>query len=111
MSASAAGTPGASAAEEAARLFEALQAWARRAAPGAEADGAEPVVGGSSTCRLCPWCQLLSGLRQTRPEVFGHLVDAGDSLLAAVRLLIAAHEDEWASRRSAGIQHIDVDSD
>jgi hypothetical protein len=93
-----------SAAEEAARLFEAFQDWARRTSGAA---GAHVATGGPE-CQLCPVCQLIGLLRETRPEVALHLADAAGSLLAAVRAAIVAHEQDWASRRDSGVERIDI---
>jgi hypothetical protein len=116
-----------SAAEEASRLFEAVQDWASRAAgsppraapggatgtssagPAAEAGWlSEHLATGSAQCRLCPVCQLIGLLRETRPEVAAHLAEAAGSLLAALRAAVLAHEDAWTARRAAGVERIDI---
>jgi hypothetical protein len=91
------GQPGAgreplgSAREEAARLVEALSTWAAGAvgSPGSAFDRerlhAEGIATGAPQCRLCPVCSAISALRGVRPEVVEHLLDAGGSLLAALR--------------------------
>ena len=92
------------AAEEAGRLFEAVQEWAKRTStqvPGQVATGAPQ-------CQLCPICKLIAGLRDSRPELLEHLTDAAGSLVAALRTAIDAHEREWAARRSTGVEHIDI---
>ncbi len=91
------------AAEEAARLFEALQEWARRTGAGAS----EHMATGSPECQLCPVCQLLSLVRSAQPEVFAHLSDASASLLSALRAAMDAHERDWAARRGT-VEHIDI---
>ena len=93
------GTP----AEEASRLFEAVQEWARRSA-----QASAHVATGSPECQLCPVCQLISLLRDVRPEVATHLADAASSLAAALRAAIVAHEHEWSTRRSGGVETIDI---
>ncbi len=93
-----------SAAEEAARLFEAVQEWAQRSS-GTISDH---IATGSPECRLCPVCQLISLLRDTRPEVALHLAEAASSLLAAVRAAVAAHEREWSGRSGQGVERIDI---
>ena len=100
------GVPGAggTAAEEASRLFEAVQEWARRSSAQASAH----VATGSAECQLCPVCQLISLLRDVRPEVATHLADAASSLAAALRAAIAAHEQDWSARRSSGVEPIDI---
>ena len=95
---------GGSVAEETARLFEAVQEWARRSSVTASAH----VATGSPECQLCPVCQLIGLLREARPEVAAHLVDAAASLMAAARAAVVAHEREWSSRRDGGIERIDI---
>ncbi len=110
--------PVGSAADEAARLADALQAWwARRDHDGTEqhdeqradhsdehgdeqrdehadehADehGHEP--GEPSACRYCPLCRGISVAQSLRPEVVQHLLSAAESLAAALREL--ARDDE-----------------
>jgi len=95
-------------AEEAAKLFEALQAWARGAAASGGAYGAGHVATDAAECRLCPFCQLLGLARSARPETFEHLLDATGSLVAALRSVLDAHERDWASRRSGPLERIDI---
>lgn len=97
--------PVGSAAEEAARLLGALQDWARRSATG-PAD--VPIATGGPECRLCPVCQLIGILRDGSPEVVEHLSRAGDSLLAAFRAAVVAHEHSWSHGRAPDVQHIDI---
>ena len=93
-----------SAAEEAARLLAALQDWAHRSADGSR----QHIATGAPECRLCPCCTLLSLLRDSRPEVFGHLADAASAAVAAVRALVETHERDWVRRSGGGIEHIDI---
>ena len=92
-------------AEEASKLFDAVQEWARRASAGT----ADHLATGAPECQLCPVCQLIAALRGSRPELVEHLGAAATSLFAALRVAVDAHEREWSARRSAGIEHIDVD--
>jgi hypothetical protein len=101
--------------EEAVRLVEALSQWIGSHRIGSQwlgahaaRDGELPLATGSAECRVCPVCQLLSVVRQTRPEVFGHLADASSSFAAAVRAAIDAHVDHTASGRG-GVERIDLD--
>ena len=97
-------------ADEAAKLVEALEQWvrARSTATGAAASAAftEHLATGSAECTLCPFCQLLRLLRGSRPEVFGHLLEATTELTAALRAAVA-DADRPRGRQSA-VQHIDV---
>jgi hypothetical protein len=69
-----------------------------------------PLATDSAECKVCPVCQLLSLVRQTRPETFAHLTDATSSLLAAVRTVI---ETADAARRQdrSGVERIRLDDD
>lgn len=89
------------AAEEAARLLAAAQDWARRngvrlgADPRSSSDDDSERPGwsdGSAACRVCPLCQLIALTREASPEVVDHLSAAADSLLAAARAALLAHE-------------------
>lgn len=99
-------------AEEAARLFAALEDWARTSGVNHASHLAGAVAGsmanGSPECRLCPFCTLIGALRTTRPETFDHLQDAVTALLAAVRSAIDDSERDWARRRSSPVERIDI---
>jgi hypothetical protein len=88
--------------EEAARLVEALSEWAR-------GQGEElPFATGSAECRLCPVCQLLSLMRQARPETFAHLLEATAAMAAAVRTVVESHHHPDAGH---GVERIDLDDE
>ena len=90
-------------AEEAARFVEAMSDWAR-----GHVGMSAGSIGHGAECTLCPFCQLLSLLRQARPETFAHLLDASASLTAALRSVVETH----ASNNShGGIERIDLDDD
>jgi hypothetical protein len=116
-------------AEEAAKLLEALGAWARGAAGGSGSGSARAgwspedlqgtlgqfaehagaaISDGSPACRLCPVCQLIAVLRHARPETFAHLLDASAALTAAARSLLESAEASRSGRPS-GVQKIDLD--
>ena len=89
--------------EEATRLIEAMTEWARgRVGPSAAS------VGHSAECALCPFCQMLSLLRQAKPETFAHLLDASAALTAALRSVVEAHP---AHPAHGGMERIDLDDD
>jgi hypothetical protein len=91
-------------AEEAARLIEAIGEWARGATGGLSA----PTIAGSGPeCQVCPLCQLLSVVRRTQPDTFGHLADASASMVAALRTVIERHEH--GAPRGSGVERIDLD--
>jgi hypothetical protein len=89
-----------SAAEEAARLFGAVQDWAR-----ARFDH-EHLATGSAECQVCPVCQGIAALRQVRPETVEHLLDAAASLVAALKSTMPPPSSDFP--RESRVQHIDV---
>lgn len=95
-----------SAAEEAARLFSALEEWARHRAGGLLDD--EHLATGSSTCLVCPVCQAVSALRSVRPETVEHLLDAAASFVAALRSTVSGSAADGPAPSRPGVQHIDV---
>lgn len=103
-------------AEEATRLVEALAGSLSGAAEGLAQGRAQEwaqglshgVANGSPECRLCPFCQLVGVFRNARPEVFEHLLEASESMLAALRAAVAAHEQAWAAKRRAPVERIDI---
>jgi len=98
------GAPLGSAAEEAARLIEALRSWVDD-----RGFSAATVPGDSSACQLCPICQFLAIFRHGQPEVYEHLGHAADSVLAAVRASLSAHEAHWSQSGQPDVEHIDID--
>lgn len=95
-----------SAAEEAARLFSAIEDWARQRAGGLVDD--EHLATGSSTCLVCPVCQTVSALRGVRPETVEHLLDATASFVAALRSTVGGGAAGSPATGRPGVQHIDV---
>jgi len=95
--------------EEAVRLIEALSQWlgVQWARGGADL----PLANGSAECQVCPFCQLLSVVRHTRPEVFGHLADASSSFVAAVRTAVESHAQHAGGAGRGGVERIDLDED
>ena len=113
-----------SVAEEAAKLFGALQDWAQEsgaAQAGAAASTAagvaaglrdinEHIATGGDDCRYCPVCRGIELVRQTSPEVKAHLAVAASSLLQAASGLLETQVPKDASR-DRGVEKIDLDSD
>lgn len=103
-----------SAADEAARLADALGDWFRSAATGSSQSPTsdhDPL-----TCRVCPICRGIAAVRAVQPEVIEHLATAADALAAALR--------EWRARQPESADrgrptyrdrpetvHIDIDID
>lgn len=102
-----------SAAEEAGRLFAAVEDWARTRTggllDGTMLDG-EHLATGAPECSVCPLCQAVHALRQVQPETVEHLLDAAASVLAALRstLLGAPGGDGAAPDAGSRVEHIDV---
>ena len=97
--------------EEAVRLVEAMSQWVGAHWSGGNA-GDLPLATGSAECRVCPVCQLLAVVRQTRPEVFGHLADASSSFVAALRTAVESHADHAGHAAAGrGVERIDLDED
>lgn len=92
-----------SAAEEAARLFAAVEDWARNRASGLLDSG--HLATGSAECQVCPLCQAVGAVRHVRPEAVEHLLDAAASFVAALRASAPAPDDPAPSPH---VQHIDV---
>ena len=109
--------------EEAAKLVEALQDWAKDSgseyadASAAAAAGAattlkqvsEHIATGSEDCRYCPLCQVISAVRSTSPEVRAHLSSAASSLMqAAAGVLAAPVPHDARARRGSPVEKIDL---
>ena len=62
-------------------------------------------------CQLCPLCQAISALRESKPEVAEHLTMAAVSLLAALRAFLEGGPmapGRGSSPSHAVVEHIDV---
>ncbi len=94
--------PVGSAAEEAARLFAALEGWARTRFDG------EHLASGTAECTVCPVCQAIAAARQVGPDTVTHLLDAAASFVAALRTVLAPGPEDGPPRRTPGVQHVDV---
>ena len=66
--------------EEAARLLDAVQHWAR------DALGSPHLATGTPECTACPICQAVAVLRGERPEVNQRIVDLADAAAAFLRV-------------------------
>ena len=94
-----------SAAQEAARLFAAVEDWARTRGEAGAADHTGP---SGSTCGVCPVCSGIALLRDVRPETVEHLLDAAASVVAAVRSAVVPPAGPAEPGRPGGVEHIDV---
>ncbi len=108
MSASSSGPTGTdafgSAAEEAARLVDAIGQWlaARSAArPPGPIDLSHletHVATGAAECTFCPLCQLISLVRSSSPELTHRLDEAMEALLALARTALDGLERQRAGK-------------
>jgi len=95
-----------SAAEEAARLFQAAEEWVRTRT-GGHLDG---LATGAPECTVCPLCQGIAAVRGVRPETVEHLLDAAASFVAALRTTVTTTAEPDPARRT-DVQHIDIRED
>lgn len=95
-----------SAAEEAAKLFAAMEDWARQKA--GHLMDEEHVATGAPECQFCPVCQGIGLLRHVRPEAVEHFLDAAASFVAALKTAVATPDE--SPRQSPPVQHIDIGS-
>lgn len=115
-----------SVAEEAAKLLQALQGWARESGaerPGAAAAAAAGAAGAfkdinehlatGEDCRYCPVCRVIALVRETSPEVKGHLASAATSLMQAAATAMATHVPDQAKegRADPRVEKIDLSDD
>jgi glucokinase len=103
------------AADEAAKLLDAVAGWAREHGGGAgwgEAVGAwahgfdEHHAGDAEECRWCPLCRAVRVLRSASPEVRQHLTAALGSLAQAATAMLATPPPG-----REGVEHIDLTVD
>ena len=106
--------PVGSVAEEAAKLIGALSGWAREHGDGAAAmadsltgELHDHIATGSPECAWCPVCRTVAAVRQTSPEVRGHLTSAASSLLLAFSGMMATHPPG----RDGTVERIDLDDE
>ena len=113
--------------EEALKLLQVLQGWAKDSgADYADAAGAafsgvaaswqevnEHIATGGEDCRYCPVCQVIGAVRNTSPEVKQHLATAVTSLAQAVAGLMAPHAPSAPGGRARQdpVEKIDLDDD
>jgi hypothetical protein len=112
--------------EEAVKLLQALQEWAKESGHeygetfGAAATGAggllqsvnEHIATGGRECTYCPVCRMISAVRATSPEVKAHLTSAASSLLQAAAGFMATHVPDSSTSRSEGpVERIDLSDD
>jgi hypothetical protein len=90
-------------AEEAGRLLDMVQAWARQTFPA-------PTGGMSgTTCEWCPLCQFMAVLRGERPEVTERVSEAGAAVITAFRSFLEVAARNPSEHDRPRVQRIDVD--
>jgi hypothetical protein len=110
--------------EEAAKLLQALQDWAKesgaeyaQATAGAASGAAftlkdinEHIATGGEDCRYCPVCQVISLVRGTSPEVREHLGAAATSLVHALAGVMATRvpDPPTTKRSETAVERIPV---
>jgi hypothetical protein len=95
-----------SAAEEAVKLFAAMEDWARRKA--SHVLDVQHIATGSAECQICPVCQGIGVLRHVRPEAVEHMLDAAASFIAALKTAVTVPSTEEPGRRGPKVEHIAV---
>ncbi|MBA3745543.1 hypothetical protein [Sporichthya sp.] len=107
--------PFGAAAEEAARLVDALGQWlgARSAArPNSGIDLGyltTHIATGAAECKLCPLCQLISLARQSSPELGHRLEEAMEAVLALARTALEGLEGQRAAKpEGSGFETIKI---
>ena len=118
--------PTGSVGEEAVKLLQALQEWAKESGQeygdtlGAAATGAggllnsvnEHIATGGQDCTYCPVCRMISAVRATSPEVKQHLTSAASSLLQAAAGYMATHTPDRPEPQAEGaMERIDLSDD
>lgn len=93
--------PHGSLSEEALKLAETLQTWL---STGSAMTGA----GTASECKVCPLCQAIGVVNNMRPEVLGHLTEAGFALVAAFKAATESSQRAWTGSDRPPVQHIKV---
>jgi hypothetical protein len=93
--------PHGSLSEEALKLAETLQGWL---STGSAMTGA----GTASECKVCPLCQAIGVVNNMRPEVLGHLTEAGFALAAAFKAATESSQRAWTGSDRPPVQHIKV---
>ncbi|WP_426560836.1 hypothetical protein ACPPVT_12895 [Angustibacter sp. McL0619] len=106
-----------SAADEAARLVDALQGWWREREPERDPDPNREATTAahepSSSCRYCPLCRLMSTAQSRRPELMHHLLVTAESVVGLLRELSRPDEAETATpdpaaQQGAGVRTVSI---
>ncbi|MGH8964670.1 MAG: hypothetical protein ACRDXB_04975, partial [Actinomycetes bacterium] len=70
----------------------------------------EHIATGGEDCRYCPICQVISAVRETRPEVKQHFASAATSFAQAVAGILATQvpDQNRKTRSDSGVEKIDL---
>ncbi len=103
------------AAEEAARLVDALGQWLAARAAARPSGPIDPeylnshIATGSAECTVCPLCQLIALIRTSSPEIAHRLDEAMEALLALARTALDGFERTRAGKPTgSGFETIDI---
>lgn len=103
--------------EEAVKLFVSLRRRMRSDDPPAgdvwgqathEYTGGSHFATGAPECQYCPICRTIAAARMSGTDVVGHVMDAGQSLTAALRETVAAYDRSRQPRSGADGDPIDI---
>lgn len=103
--------------EEAVRLFEMLRRRMRTSDPvtddvwsqATRADvGGSHFATGAPECTYCPICRTVAAARLSGTDVVGHVMEAGQSLFAAMRETVAAYERSRPPHPKADEDPVDI---
>jgi hypothetical protein len=103
--------------EEAVKLFETLRRRMRGSDPvrddvwsqATHTDaGGSHFATGAPECTYCPICRTVAAARTSGTDVAGHVMEAGQSLIAAVRETVAAYERSRPPRPAGDDDPFDV---
>ena len=107
--------PFGAAAEEAAKLVDALGQWLAARAAARPSDPVDlgylnpHIATGSAECKLCPLCQVISLLRTSSPELAHRLDEAVEALLSLARVALDGVEKQRAAKpASTGFETIHI---
>jgi hypothetical protein len=90
-------------ADEAIKLLDAVQDWARR-----NIADSPHIATGAPECTWCPICQLIAVLRGDHPEISDKIAEATASVVAVLRTVVDAAASPAEQREPPHVQHIDL---
>ncbi|GAA2099897.1 hypothetical protein [Actinomadura alba] len=102
--------------EEAVKLFVTMRRRMRSSAPADDdvwgwathESAASHFATGAAECQYCPICRTIAAARASGTDVVGHVMDAGQALIAAMRETVAAYDRSRPPRQGTDGDPIDV---